>query len=331
MEKTYRKKYKHLTIDFVGTEQNENINYEKIDVLFDSCFCDSENYKDTKTIIANVRTILRDFKENKLEILFCDNDTTIIVKYKDEKLTFFSLEGPRKNENNEDVMLHAEFSEPLEFSFSFYPIVYTEANQKVEIDNLEIQKIIKGVLRRIYFLENIHPIQIDARGKRICELYKSFYGENPNFSDKDINTKIQMMVCILNVYDITDDYIFNICTYENQSIAISEDLTMNIERLKPLGEINILDNLDASDYTNRRIKIIGNLVKEYTQNGTNNMAKLITILYTKKQYERVNHLVENDKNALLSFSQTSGHSLEDVKESIELVRKINQKIEEKEV
>lgn len=324
MEKTFHKEYKNMIIEFVGTEQNKNIDYEEIDELFDSCFSDFENEKFLKTIIANVRTILRSFKEKKLKVQISDNDIKTIIRFKDEKLVFFSLEEKMKNEKNEDVLFNAKFIEPLEFNFSFSSI---EKNKTIQMDNLEMQKNISRIMRKIYFFENICPIQLDYCVKKLCNFYKLFYGENPNFSDKDINIKFQTMMYILNIYDIEEDYIFTTNTYNNQSVALSNELTIQVEKLKPLGKIKEFDNLNENNYT-KRIQIIGNFVKEYTQNDINNMIKLINILYAKKQYEK-QKWIQIDKNTLFTLSKNLKYSIEDIEESIELVRKINKKLEEK--
>ena len=69
---------------------------------------------------------------------------------------------------------------------------------------------------------NKYVKHISDDSKIIIEVYKLFYNQDPDFSDKNIGIKIQAMLSILSEFGVSiSDYSFSLCGSKNITMSIN--------------------------------------------------------------------------------------------------------------
>lgn len=129
-------------------------------------------------------------------------------------------------------------------------------------------------------------IYLDENDKTIIEIYKLFYGENPNFSDDDIETKIQSMLSILSGFGISlnFDYSFNL---NDDNIPMSLVLKQKINRLCSYGKIDEVDDVNLNKESQKTIKSVGETIRNiaYCKQDLNDILIAISkMLYEMRYY-----------------------------------------------
>ena len=220
----------------------ETDDIEKINNLLDKLI---DNQKDCNNMLRNVsfiRTILRDYEEKLLVVKYSNLEgINEIVKYDNGNLYFYEYDIENKDGYMNLIYEPKNLDDCFKFimsnnkdDFSKYPRCYSK----------EIASQFDGLLQNIYKLIDIKGITIDDECKKLIEIYKYFYNEAPNFSDKNINIKIQIMMNILYKFGIklADGYIF--CPYSKGGLPISLEIEHLVNSLFPLGEISEIYGLD---------------------------------------------------------------------------------------
>ena len=173
-------------IFFKGIPKHSNIDNQKIEKLISSFMdrCHGEMLDDVRFL----RTILRDYKETKLHILYKKKKKEEVINYNNLKITRYE-----KHENND-------------FKIKYTPknrISYTFNNKSIN----NIHDIINQSQEDIDELENATKIELSKEAKLLIEVYRLFFNENPEFTKKNINLKFQTMITILEGFNITiNDY-----------------------------------------------------------------------------------------------------------------------------
>lgn len=314
---TFQKEYQEndsiLKFIFNGYHQNKNLNKEEYDELLDKVFYRMLIYQDIDKIMTWFQTIFRNFKEDYIELSINRNNKETKVEYKNKKLVYFEIK------ENLDTMktLNVIYSTPFNFH------TYIENNSLNNKETLEkYEEKLKDVWQLIYKLENVSVVKLQERDKTIWEFYKLFYEENPDFSSEDISVNIQTMLCILIQFNISLDYGFD-HTLLNSKMPFSLALQYDLDRLIPLGEVQEIEEpvVQMAERRKKEIQWIGKLVRENTNGDLNKLIQLSTIIYASR-YDL------SEKTNVEDVSKFIGCTSVDVRESIQLVRKIDQKIEE---
>lgn len=302
-KKKYVNKWNVLEFTFRGIEKKENIDIEELSNLLDRCVRKIDNIRDVKKIILWIRTILKDFEENSLQLFVLGNRYETQIVYQNEKLVFF-----KRSEVLEDATL--------------LDVVYKNINDfNISIAN-EHAEIVRLLMKEILSLEeySIHD-SLNADEIKICDSYKLFYNENPDFSKEDIDVKIQNMFYILNSFDVHNKYSF---TLDDDSL-ISYNLEALIKNLIPFGEV-VIENANLPENYQRKVKMIGELVREFTGNNSAKINEFGNLLYKKSRLERcVKYL------SLKRLVEHTEVNEEEAKDTLALVKKINEKLEKIEV
>lgn len=301
-----------LEFTFVGRKKDENIDVEKLSELLDRCLVKIYGVKDIKTIILWIRTILRDIEEQNLRIIITEKKQITDIFYENKKLTLFHT-----SELLKDIKLDVLYKDTLNFKFSAF-------DRKVATNKTlrEYERLIRSAMGEIFLLEKysirkkLYPEEI-----KICDNYKLFYNENPDFSKEDISAKIQDMCYILKHFGECNDYNFDKAYLEiNRPVCLS--LEMQIYHLIPFGEIKVNESeMKVSDGYKNKIKTIGEMVEKFTENNLNNLDKLCILLYENEILERYNYF-DLDK-----LAKKTRFTKEEVEENIALVKKIRKKFE----
>lgn len=204
-----------------------------------------------------IRTIFNDFEEKYLYIYYSNFNDVKIVKYENKKLVYY------EEENNK---FNLKYSLQGKINYSYY-----------ENDNLITENLSK-VMSNIIYLSNVRAYKLTENDKILIKIYKLFYNESPDFSSKEINKKIQVMMSILSLFNITLPYDYGFTLYNEMPISL--DLNMQVNRLYPFGKTFCDDILLTSDAT-KTIKIVGKCINEYAS-CLEDLIKISKVIYISR-------------------------------------------------
>lgn len=302
--KNYTKNNVGLEFHYIGKNKG-NIKIKEFEILLDECFSKMKSYNDIEKIIIWIRAILKDFEEIELTIYIAENQKSTKASFKNKNLVKFKLE----EKLGTDETLNIRYEKNLIFEIYISKYNYDKVIQEEKIKSAE--ELVNKLKQ-----EN-KTIQIYSENELMCNTYKLFYQENPNFSKEETNTRFQTMFYILQEFSLFLGYIF-VQPYEENVLPVSLDLEHEVERLSPLGEIEVdLTKIKMDEQMKRKIETIGKFVRKYTQNKIDNLSKLAIILYMKNM---LNNYGIEDLSTIIDDLPP------DVEESKELIRKINKKI-----
>lgn len=298
---------------------NDNVNLDKIDTLLEDF---TNNHKHNYMIenVTIVRTILKDCEEKLLVIFYQDEKGSELVKYDNSNL--FLYEKSKKEENS-------EYFDRYKIKYeSPYGIKLDYNNHETDVADYHgielVSKEIAEIMEQIYHLKNTKAVVLDIDDKTLIEIYKLFYNENPDFSSKDINVRVQTMMSILAEFGISlgDDYGFSI--WGKAKMPVSLKLGQIVNKLYPLGEVNsVEDSIELVEGAKKIIKIVGECIKKTIAKEKNKNEALITISkiiyagrYSLSSYRDVKKL-----------SEFSEFTTNEVESSIKLVKRIKTRID----
>lgn len=322
---TFQKKYQNLhyynlEFCFSGYHENENLNREEIEALLDNCFETKPNRCGSNIVVMVtwLRTIFRDFNNGYLELSASYKNKKIKLAYNNNQLLYYNLEEILYTENS-SKNLFVNYSEPFDFHMR---VEEKKLNTIEPVANYE--KYIKETMQLISTLSgNIEAIELNENDKILCQIYQLFYGKTPDFSQEMIYEEVQTMICAFKQFhlDINLDNYYHL-PQEMDAIPFTPIL---LNRLVPLGKISKIEKqMPILQSLERKIETIGYMFRKYTDDNPQLIEQLGTIIYCGN-YD----LVEFAKETNVDYISTqSYYSIEDVEESIELVRKINNKLEE---
>ena len=137
---------------------------------------------------------------------------------------------------------------------------------------------LSGIMKYIYALSNAKSIIINDNDKTLIEIYKLFYKENPDFSSKDINVKVQTMMSILAEFGITLDCDYTFDLIGKKKMPVSLKLEEMVHKMYPLGLVNeVKDNVKLAEEPKKIIEIVGDSIRDAIHDEDDMNEALITI------------------------------------------------------
>lgn len=305
---------------FIGNENVKNIDYERVNKLIDDSFNKIKTYNDMIRNVAWIRTILKDFEESYLEVHnFNSENDYKSIRYINKKLISYVS----KNIINDDVenTFYFEFKTGKGLN-----VIFSDDNQILEYPYFKIpSELIANESDKIYNLSHINPIILNRDSEILCEIYRLFYNENPDFSLKDINIKIQTMMSILNEFGISlgDNYTFN--RYSRIKMPISIELENLVDKLTPLGEIVPIHKIEINNEDKIVIKIVGKYIREfinhrYSKYDNNEMLIVLSSIIYAVRYNLPS------KANVKDISSYTNYSSNEVEMSMKLIKNIHKNI-----
>ena len=272
--------------------------------------------------VSIIRTILKDCKEKLLVIFYQDEKGSEFVKYDNSNL--FLYEKIKRQKNNDYYDKYKIKYEPT----SGIKLNYN--NHEADITNYPdielISKEIIEIIKQIYYLKNTKTVMLDINDKELIEIYKLFYNENPDFSSKGINIKVQAMMSILAELGISLDDDYGFMQWEKEKIPISLKLEQRVNKLYPLGEISSTeDSVKLANEPKKIIKIVGECIREAIMNEENQNDALITI---SKVIHAGRYCLSSNSD-IKELSEFTERNTDEVESSIKLLRRIENRINKK--
>lgn len=297
---------------------SDNADLDKIDALLED-FINNHRHDYMIENITTVRTILKDCEEKLLVIFYQDEKGSELVKYDNSNL--FLYEKSKSEESSEHYERYKIKYEPTSGIKLDYNHHETDVANYPGIEL--VSEEITEMMQQIYYLKSTKAVVLDTDNKTLIEIYKLFYNENPDFSSKDINVKVQTMMSILAEFGIylDDDYGFSLCGKEKMPLSLN--LQQRVNKLYSLGEVNsVEDNIKLADGPKKIIKIVGECIREAIPNELNKNEVLITI---SKIIHAGSYCLpfNGDVKRLSEFTK---RTTDEVSSSLKLVKRIKNKI-----
>lgn len=313
--KTYTNDKGSIKFSYTYSNKKDNVTeYYDTEAILDICFNKVSACATPIEIITLIRTILRNYEEDQL-ILEINNQTKYLaIEIKNKKTLFFCVrELVEIDGQKETFNADYEFGKELKFSLS--------NNSKVNIDVDAYYDFMLSSTGLMEELEQAKSKKISRDDRRMCEFYKAFYGETPNFTEEDVNVKYQvMMVILLSLYRIPLSYRFELNNYNGQIMPISETITAFTTNLIPFGKIKDFKEYDiVPKNLITIIKAVSSSIKEIAleeENELDTLIKISNILYNNnfnirnkvtKTNEKANYTAVEANAILTKIKKASKH------------------------
>ena len=299
-----------IEIKYEGVPLRKDIDEEEVKLMIRD-FVDNHKHDNMIENVTILRTILRDYKEELLEVYFCNKNGSETVKYTHIYGTGLS--------NWFSFMKDSQ-----KFKIKYDSVLGLELNYFDETGNIKkYTDDLSDIMKYISNLSNVGPIIINDNDKTLIEIYKLFYKENPNFSSKDINVKVQTMMSILAEFGITLDFDYAFCLWAKVKMPVSlkiEEMVHKTIRISIVNEVK--DNVKLAEEPKKIIEIVGDSIRDVIHDEDDMNEALITI---SKVIHASRYNLSSDAN-VSEIAEFTNRSVDEVEASRQLVKCIEHKI-----
>ena len=273
------KRNKTLSTEIGNIKYISVIKYDIDDKLKESKMYDNISYalsmikaNNISNYVLNVKTILKDFKLNTLEIILTNENTSISINHVDNILKDYRYTN-----------------KSLDTSYSLGKVNFMLNDDIDENTKIKYSKILSEQLDIISSLKKLKPLSLDGDSKIMCILYKKFYGKNPDLLNRNTYIEFQNMFSIMYSlgFNLSDEIKFLI--YPQKTVPWSIELDKKLSMLSSFGNINV-DELDCNIKKEvlNRVEVVGNAVNEFIEKYRfihNPVSKISYILYNLRNIE----------------------------------------------
>ena len=289
---------------YEGLEETNKL-HTKTNKLLDNFLYLLDDHSDIYKDIEFLRTILKEYEEKKLVVIYENADMREVIKYDNSVLTW-----AHKVYKNSDK----EISFNIEKGFEY--------NKSKISDFKNVASEVTVFLDRLTKLCDIKPRQINHEESVLISVYRAFYKENPDFTAENINLRIQTMMSILSAYNIT------ICDYDSSSDFREKEypeslhLLITVNSLFPYGEI-CDEKIKLDDKNKRIIESVGESIRNSVEDESELDNTLVNISKTIHSL-RYNICSDVDVDRM---SECLNCPREEAEKNKELIKIINERIE----
>lgn len=299
-----------IEIKYEGVPLRKDIDEEEVRSMIRD-FVDNHKQDNMLENVTILRTILRDYREEALKVCFCNKNGSETVDYTHIYGTglanWFSFMKDSQN-----------------FKIKYDSVLGLELNYYDEFDNIKkYTDDLSNIMKYISDLSNVGPIVINDNDKALIEIYKLFYKENPDFSGKDINIKVQTMMSILAGFNVTLDCDYSFSLMTKLKMPFSLKLEEMVQKMYPFGVVDeVKDNVKLAEEPKKIIEIVGNSIRDTISLEDDMNEALITI-------SKVIHASRynlSSKADIREIAEFTNRSVDEVGASVQLVKRIEHKI-----
>ena len=301
-----------IEIKYRGMPLRKDIDEEEVRIMIRD-FIDNHKHDNMIENVTILRTILRDYMEESLDVYFCNKNGSEAVRYD-------NVCGV----NGFGFIKEVKGGPSYKYKIKYDSVLGLELNYFDETGNLKkYTDDLNEIMKYIYDLSNVGPIIINDNDKALIEIYKLFYKENPDFSSKDINVKVQTMMSILAEFGITLDCDYTFDLIGKKKMPVSLKLEEMVHKMYPLGLVNeVKDNVKLAEEPRKIIEVVGDSIRDtiFDEDDTNEV--LITI---SKVIHASRYNLSSDAN-VSEIAEFTNRSVDEVEASRQLVKCIEHKI-----
>lgn len=258
ISKSYNSENESFIINYEGIAEINNDDLSDVNILLTD-FVNNCGHINMVTNVGILATIFKNFNNMKLNVFSHYNGVSENIRYQNDELLYYE----RVIGSNE-----------CKFEYNNLSGIKFECDKQ---DKQMVISLLTEMMEQLYFLKQFKKFELNTDDKILIEIYRLFYNENPDFSDKNINAKIQTMMSILARFNILlSEYCFTF--WKHSKIPTSEDLNMQINKLYPFGKIKNEDNyIVLSKEAKMVIKTVSKSLNELINNNENFLEKLMLI------------------------------------------------------
>jgi len=313
----YSNKTEVLVIEFEGECQKLFFDHEGLDELCNSCFKNLESYDDVYDIISSIRTIYKDFDEKKLMVsIYKNQKKKAYIEYDNKKLVLLEI----VDELTDDVVFKTQYKMKEGITFS---ISDKNDNNLTSVYRDNYIALLSNKIDTIHELNDIRLKRLSKEDILLCEMYKAFYNENPNFSKEDMQIKFQTMIAILSDFDISPAENYKFQYLGRERIPISKHLLEVISNLTSFGEIDIDKDIAKKE---RLLSIedirITKIIGECIRSSITDDKDLIDILILLSPVLHETKYIYPKKKTTKEISEILNSPEEEIKSVRKLIKKI---------
>ena len=296
---------------------NNDINEDEINCMIRN-YLGSHKCNNMLENVTALRTILSDCREKLLVISYEDEKGKELVKYDYTKLFYF--EKTKKIDNDfENGKFTFKYDSDDGIDIDYYSDDNILEDSKVQ----DFTKEIKSIMEHVKMLSNAKSVTLYDEDKELIEIYKLFYKENPDFSSKDINVKVQTMMSILAEFGVTLDFDYAFCLWAKVKMPVSLNIEEKVQKMYPLGVVDeVYDNVKLAEEPKKIIEIVGDSVRDAIHDEDDMNEALITI---SKVIHASRYNLSSDAT-VSEIAEFTNRSVDDVEASRQLVKRIEHKI-----
>ena len=299
-----------IEIKYEGVPLRKDIDVEEVRRMIRD-FLDNHRHDNMLENVTILRTILRDYMGITFEVKLSNKADTETVSYN-------NIYGSRLTE------WFMYIKDSLNCKIKYDSLLGLKLNYFNEEGNLtKYTDDLNGIMKYIYHLSNAKPIVINDNDKALIEIYKLFYKENPDFSSKDINVKVQTMMSILAGFGVTLDFDYSFNLMGKVKMPVSLKLEEMVQKMYPFGVVDeVQDNVKLAEEPRKIIGIVGDSIRDTIFLEDDMNEALITI---SKVIHASRYNLSSDAD-ISEIAEFTNRSVDDVEASRQLVKRIEHKI-----
>ena len=309
-----------IEIKYKGVPLREDSNENEVRRMLRD-FVDNHKHDDMLENVTILRTIFRDYMEVSLDVYFCDKNGSEFVQYDKSQPLFLFKKVYKKFDgyNTKEVTVEYNTKDGISLNYSHSDMTIVFPNKRSTVTK-EIDNIMQYIDT---LLTEVKAITLNDDDKALIEIYKLFYKENPDFSSKDINVKVQTMMSILAGFNVTLDCDYSFSLMTKLKMPFSLKLEEMVQKMYSFGVVDeVKDNVKLAEEPKKIIEIVGNSIRESISDEDNMNEALITI---SKVIHASRYNLSSDVD-ISEIAEFTNRSVDDVEVSVQLVKRIEHKI-----
>ena len=299
-------------INYGGQINNDLINLDEIYHLIKKAVF-HKKYHNLLEWSKTVCTILKDFDSKYLDLCHFSKDKLEFCRYINGKLQLYEVK-------DKDVEV-GEFR--VKYTKAGIKFVYNNSFDCINSSCVNsFSNQISKLNDYVRDLATVKAYSFNIEDEKLVLLYQKFYNENPNFTKRDINIKMQTMLSILAGFNVTTTF-SSFTSFSHKEMPLSLELKKEVDRLFPFGEVKNV-NSKLKDEISLIVSSIGTEIKNGSSN--NDLEKVLINLSKVMFLNR--YFTDNfDVDKMVNDFRLD---LDEVASSVSLVKKIRKRIDFKE-
>jgi|GEM_PF-5584632 len=300
-----------IKFKFVGTPKNQLplLKENNVEDIINNVFteeCIDEYSKNLGNFIFDIRTVFIDFEEKELNVeLSKDNKVINFIEISDKKVTkyYYQKEIDKK-------ILKVNYSKEDGLNFDNY-------NHSLSTS----KEVLLNVTKSIKKIEAINSIKsplfsLSRDDKAIILIYELFYKKTIDFSKKETSKEINIMMAILNKFDVGIKDSYYDVTLNKGTKEIDSSFDGMTSKLKFYGKIKKDDSIKLKEEKIEIIKIVAVELKDLIENKDYEQLTKLGICFMRCD-------LKDDLDYIMGFGQAGTiYSRSEIEEPYQAMKKI---------
>lgn len=294
-------KDKMIEVRYGGTALSD-FNQKRAEQLIEFLIDDEESISNTLRDVTYIKTVMQNVTEGKIYIKYHDQEKEEVVKYENNMLDSYECRRRGLKSNYTKI----EYTKYCGLQVSFADFEDKSIFDEKPVGMLKYD--FASMVDYINELKTAHSVWIDNDIRFIIQAYELFYEEKIDFSNEEIELRIQTMISILSQYGICKNYYKFSESFDFPRCRIISEM---ISYMSQLGKITNLDQAEKiENYKIEEIQLIGKTVRgKRTNEEVNSLLVILSKIFYQGKYN--GSLSEIDE--LVKYLNNDANGAEDYK------------------